>query len=174
MTKTITINGFWKERLDYINNLPKDKKPDPDDFDACGFDFAGGAIFVNKNGDEDYYEICDFLHGSCNIFAQCLNKTYNYPIEAIYENNQLIHMYCVDDSDPENRIYIDVRGKCNDFDYFMKEFYDNGLYNGALCKKKLYKSVKDIPKTEQLKNKTEMDYIQYAEQIIKEYNYYQP
>lgn len=73
------------------------------------------------------YTPYDFLHGDCNIFAQYLHETYGYAIEAVMKREEdrcaLIHMYCIDESSGAKE-YIDVRGRCTDFDLLMEDFCD--------------------------------------------------
>ena len=76
----------------------------------------------------------DFLHGSCDVFAYYLNKQYKYDVECIYErddddNKRLIHAYCTEKLSDGSVAYIDVRGVTTDYDEFIAEFIDNGLFS---------------------------------------------
>ena len=72
----------------------------------------------------------NFLHGECDIFARYLSDKYGYKMSALYEEpGQLIHAYCVNEINGVT-YYIDVRGIIDDWNEFIKEFYDNGLWCG--------------------------------------------
>lgn len=71
----------------------------------------------------------DFLHGFCLSFALCLSKEFGYAIETVRnEDGDLIHAYCVD---PEEGLYIDVRGITDDPELFFDEFADEVDYAGG-------------------------------------------
>lgn len=62
----------------------------------------------------------DFLHGSCDIFAEVLHEKYGYTLEYA-ECLGLLHAYCVKELDGHT-YYIDVRGICSDYDEFLEDF----------------------------------------------------
>lgn len=103
------------------------------------------------------YSAYNFLHGDCNIFAQYLNKEFGYKVGAVFQedesgNKQLVHMFGIYHVDEYYNaegydIYIDVRGMCTNFEYFMKEFYDNGLYDPDDSVLEIYNAVPEKYKT---------------------------
>ncbi len=147
--------GFWNEPLELMDDDEEYTNTDLDAFDVFGFDFMEGDHPWSEDEIEEWVDILlkenkslkrreaqaiiksytayDFLHGDCNLFAQYLHETYGYKLGAVFEtdddeNYHLVHMFCYNKQDDGRTDYIDVRGKCDDFDLFMKEFYDVGLW----------------------------------------------
>lgn len=133
----ISMNGFWEDRKAILDGLDEDERPEfDDDFCEHGFEFmdATSSDIRDIPGYANDFSAYNFLHGHCNVFAQYLSKKYGYDVEAVYEVNRwdhnrktLVHMYCTYEKDGKT-VYVDIRGKCNDWDLFMKEFYDLGLW----------------------------------------------
>lgn len=128
--------GFWEE-LDSI------RKENPDD----EYDFSFMDMYSSDTSSLNAY---DFLHGCCNEFADYLHSKYGYQIEAIREYGHLIHMYCTAEIDGVEH-YIDVRGICDDFDEFMQDFTDNGLWENSDCT--IYRQYDEVPKKFKLKKR---------------------
>ena len=87
-----------------------------------------GSIITTKKPVyfREQYVLNDFLHGWCDIFADCLHKIYNYPIYRInneYNEKILTHAYCKTKKANET-LYIDIRGITNNFHEFIEEFED--------------------------------------------------
>ena len=64
----------------------------------------------------------DLLHGFCNVFAKVLNEEFGYRINEITdEYGTLIHFYALG-KEKGRPVYIDVRGKTDDYSEFIEEF----------------------------------------------------
>ena len=69
----------------------------------------------------------DFLHGYCDVFAEELEAAYGYRVESVYENERLVHAYCVAENE-SGPLYLDARGACGSWSLMMQDFYDSGLF----------------------------------------------
>ena len=120
--------GFWKDFEEYKE---EDEDAEMDGFLQSELSFSTSDIedYDGKEDDEPNY-----LHGDCTVFAQCLNETYGYNIECVYqmeddeEEPQLVHAYCTTKIDGK-KVYIDARGMTDDYEKFMAEYYDAGLWS---------------------------------------------
>ncbi len=95
--------GFWKELFALQDDDPE----------------AGWGFLENEFGLFGLSPY-DFLHGSCDIFAEMLHEKYGYDIEYA-ECLGLVHAYCVCEYNNQT-YYIDVRGICTETFGFMEEF----------------------------------------------------
>ena len=144
--------GFWND----IYSLREDAE-DEGYLEDIDFSFMDGGL--HSHG----YNTYNFLHGCCNEFADYLHRTYGYKVMAILEHGQLIHMYCETDSG-----YIDIRGVCDDFEEFMQDFTDNGLWENSDCT--VIREYKKIP----AKYRASEDGLKAAAAMDQEYGYYDP
>ena len=108
--------GFWEDF-----ELNKEEYEDADWW------FLDGQNGIEGELDGKGYNLFGFLHGDCSVFAQYLKGKYNYSVEAVFQGGQLVHMYCVEQASDGRKIYVDVRGKIDDWDVFIQEFVDDGL-----------------------------------------------
>lgn len=106
-----------------------------------------------------------FLHGECTIFSQYLKNKYGYKCQAIFEYNRLVHMYCIDNKGS----YIDIRGRCDNFDKLMKDFYDLGMYDNM--DDISFKTYKIIPGKYSDRSEGKK-YLKLCEKIDKAYGYW--
>ena len=199
-TGLVYTTGFWKERLRILKEDMLEEEYDPDDFSEFGFGFmenetdafsdedhekwTGMLSEANKSIDNSMAMLVvnrfnphRFLHGDCNIFAQYLHKRYGYKVEAVFEDcgdgekPKLVHMYCKYEPEPDYTIYVDVRGKCNDFDLFMKEFYDSALWGNDDYT--VIREYDEFPKDFRTSEEDQWR-LEAAEKIDMGYGYYAP
>ncbi len=105
--------GFWTEFDEILEDLPN-------------AEWGYLESELKTNGLTPY----DFLHGLCNYFAQYLHDIYGYKMAGLYEEpDQMIHAYCTKEIDGVT-YYIDVRGITDDWNEFIKEFYESGTWSG--------------------------------------------
>ena len=105
--------GFWEDRESFLEDYPD-----------TGWNYLEDEF---KTHNRTPY---NFLHGECDIFARYLSDKYGYMMSALYEEpNQLIHAYCTNEV---NGVvyYIDVRGITDNWEEFIREFYDTGIWCG--------------------------------------------
>ena len=199
-TGLVCTTGFWKERLRILEEDIPEEGYDPDDFSEFGFGFMENETDAFSDEDHERWadmlskanksvDNCMamsvvsrftphcFLHGDCNIFAQYLHKKYGYRVEAVFEDcgdgekPKLVHMYCKYEPEPGYKVYVDVRGKCNDFDLFMKEFYDNGLWgNDNYTVIREYDDIPEDCRTDE----EDLWRLEAAEKTDAVYGYYDP
>ena len=131
-------NGFWLE-LDEL------RKENPED----DYDFSFMENYTLKDNKLNAF---DFLHGFCNEFADYLHEKYGYSVEAVREYGNLIHMYCTAEIDGETH-FIDIRGICDDWDEFMQEFTDAGLWENM--DRTRYLEYEKVPRKHKLKKSNE-------------------
>lgn len=63
-----------------------------------------------------------FLHGSCQLFADKLSRTFNYEkYQLVDDKERMIHVFCMLKKNSEI-YYIDVRGITTDKVEFLSEF----------------------------------------------------
>lgn len=110
------LYGYYKERADLIDVFAGSDV-------AFGFmenDDIGGGLDISK------YNLYDFLHGYCDIFATALHDKFGYKIEYLYgPDGSLAHAYAIaTDKNDKKTYYIDVRGLCDEWDTFVEEFED--------------------------------------------------
>ncbi len=193
--------GFWQERLRMIDNFGQEYLQEhPDAYGRIDFNFMESIrpfsqsditswtdllCMENKAVNDELahaiirdYSAYNFLHGDCNIFAQHLNEKYGYQVGALFECNQmreddlnLIHMFCIQQQDGQT-VYIDVRGKCDDFLTFMKEFYDSGHWSGD-NETSMYVTYDMVPEKYQTSSE-DIWRLKAAACIDKTKNYYNP
>ncbi len=122
--------GFWVEFEEYLNENPEEAE----NAEMDGYIQTELTFSTCEERNEDGLEP-DYLHGSCTTFAQCLNEVFGYKVECVYQTEdpddspQLVHAYCTTQTTDGKTFYVDVRGMIDDYDKFMAEFYDAGLWS---------------------------------------------
>ena len=156
-------NGFYTE-LDIIKKDSDDEDLDfsfMEEENCFDEDLITDLIKENPDVRENYIEgfnLYDFLHGSCDVFAKALSDINGLSISAIYEPDEdatgiedypdkyhLVHMYCT----TKDGYYVDVRGITDNWDEFIKDFIDNGLMNNddnTVCIDKIIEEIEDNEK----------------------------
>lgn len=150
-------NGFYSE-LDELLNEGEDA-----DFGFMENEVLGKDIKY----DGRTFSAFNFLHGFCNVFAQILNEKYGYSVECIYnEAGRLVHCFCIDDSNGK-LVFIDVRGKTDDYFEFVSEFEDEvTCYGYPVENTKRFDKVPDDLLTDG------EHYKEFANNLIDDYSWY--
>ena len=154
--------------MDFWNDFDiLEKETDPDDYVDWWFLVSenGAEAELKEPLKEANMTLYDFLHGECTIFAQYLKNTYGYTCEAVFEYGRLVHMYCMDDDGN----YLDIRGKCDDWDKFMQDFYDLGMYDNADSVR--FKTYKRVPGKYSDRTKDKR-FLKLCKKIDKAYGYW--
>lgn len=108
-------NGFYDERETLEDDLDED----------LDFSFMENTDAGSKTDKGRKLDAFDYIHGLCYYFAQQLQKTFGYKIQAVYdEEGDAIHAFCVDTLDDGRTVYIDARGCTTDFEEFIEEYED--------------------------------------------------
>ncbi len=123
-------NGFWEE---YSSVLEDDPEADWAFLDVLD---SGQTDVDSEHFSGRKINAYDFLHGDCVAFAQYLNEKYGYEVEIAYQRDddeedspaRIVHAYCIAKASDGKDVYVDVRGANSDWDEFMREFYDQGLW----------------------------------------------
>ena len=153
------MTGFWE---DFKTLLEEDTDTE------WGF-IENASVRLNNR----MYNAYNYLHGFCDIFAQCLHERYGYSMEYIFQrtgDNEddpvvLIHAYCKTVVKGKD-VYIDVRGIQGDYDVFVDEFRDFFDFDDYT-----YTTQNDDPLPGHIYC-DDLDHKKAAEKLIEEYREY--
>lgn len=142
------------------------------DIDIDNFEKLSAQYHYTEFDDFPYVNACDFLYGSCNLFALALHNKFNYAVyEIIDDEDKLIHVFCITSYNDELS-FVDVRGITNDAKSFFIEFFNfSPLKKGTANKLKI--RLRDLSEDQQdltLNNNFEKIAYSFSNEIINLYS----